>query len=340
MYKLIVESAKSCFKLTILNDICTIIRYRPGQSQILYALPNNKLNAEYNSNQSLLNFIETHIEQAFISQQPFCKQYSTQEQFFIVQFIPEKEEDASMQHVLVTVQVTEKLSLDKQDIASFTAGLKLFFRKGAHDMKNLFSNVAILLHGNFIEKARSYLADLQDYYLKQIDDFYDALDTYVNTEKPSAPQIKVIDVQALVTDIVSQYQSLFNENTTLETDFQSCPHITYREDYLHSMLKSLADNAIRYRAEGRNLMIRMRTEKKGDKIIFLIEDNGIGIDMHHYKDKLFVPFQRFTRQSNGQGISLHLIKVMVEKNGGNIELESVLHQGTTVKLLLQEYATV
>lgn len=319
-----------------MNGIYTIIRYKSGQLlKILY--PSSDASQE-DGYRDVLHFIKTHLEQAFNSQQPFSTQYSTQEQFFTAHFIPEKEEGVTVPQVLVIVQATENLALHKQDITSFAAHLKLFFQKGAHDIKNLFSNMTLLLQGNFIEKAQLYLNDLQDYYLQQIEDFYSALEVYINTEKPAPPQIKAIDFQSLVADVMVQYPSLLNETLVFETNFQSCPHIIYREDYLRNMLKSLIDNAIRYRVEGRPLIIHMNTERRADDIIFLIEDNGTGIDMHRYKGKLFMPFQRFTQQSNGQGISLHLIKLMAEKNGGSIKIESTLHQGTQVTLTLKEYS--
>ena len=56
-----------------------------------------------------------------------------------------------------------------------------------------------------------------------------------------------------------------------------------------------------------------------------------------FKDKLFKPFERLTKQANGKGIGMHLVKTMVEKNGGYLEVESQPEQSTTFKAYLRTY---
>lgn len=74
-----------------------------------------------------------------------------------------------------------------------------------------------------------------------------------------------------------------------------------------------------------------------EHVIFDMEDNGEGFDAVRHKDKLFQPFQRFSQKGNGQGIGLHLTKVTVERNGGEITVDSTPNQGTRVTLFLKEY---
>ena len=60
-----------------------------------------------------------------------------------------------------------------------------------------------------------------------------------------------------------------------------------------------------------------------------IKDNGIGMDFEVIKHDLFKPFKRFTSKADGKGIGLHIIKSMIEKTGGKIEVNSEKGKGTT-----------
>jgi signal transduction histidine kinase len=60
----------------------------------------------------------------------------------------------------------------------------------------------------------------------------------------------------------------------------------------------------------------------------VFEDNGIGIDMERYGDKVFGLYKRFHMHVEGTGIGLHLVKSQVEALNGHILLTSKVDQGT------------
>ncbi|MGZ5304643.1 MAG: sensor histidine kinase [Bacteroidia bacterium] len=48
---------------------------------------------------------------------------------------------------------------------------------------------------------------------------------------------------------------------------------------------------------------------------------------------MFKKYQRFSDQAEGTGLGLWIVKEIVEKNGGRIEVESKVDQGTTFKII-------
>jgi two-component system CheB/CheR fusion protein len=72
-------------------------------------------------------------------------------------------------------------------------------------------------------------------------------------------------------------------------------------------------------------------------VLIRIEDNGLGIDLQKYGNSLFEPFKRLTTQGEGSGLGLHLVKTMVEHNGGLIQVKSEPGIGTSFTLYLKEY---
>jgi signal transduction histidine kinase len=79
-------------------------------------------------------------------------------------------------------------------------------------------------------------------------------------------------------------------------------------------------------------------EKKGT-VILRFKDNGIGMDLLRYGNNLFKPFKRFSTKAEGKGIGLHIIKSMIEKNGGRIEVKSEINVGTEFICYLKVYKT-
>jgi two-component system CheB/CheR fusion protein len=75
-------------------------------------------------------------------------------------------------------------------------------------------------------------------------------------------------------------------------------------------------------------------------VLLTVRDNGMGMNLNKYKQHLFKPFTRFTNKASGKGLGLHLVKNMVEKNGGKIQVESATENGTTFYLYLKEYKLI
>lgn len=86
------------------------------------------------------------------------------------------------------------------------------------------------------------------------------------------------------------------------------------------------------------LKIELETDYTDDYVLIKIKDNGIGINLDKYRDQLFTTFTRITdKKTKGTGIGLYIIKTIIEKNGGKIDVESIPGEGTTFYCYLREY---
>lgn len=108
---------------------------------------------------------------------------------------------------------------------------------------------------------------------------------------------------------------------------------------LISIFQNIVSNAIRHTEKGGCITVSATT--KEDKIIVCIQDNGIGMSEEVMK-KLFTPQMKAlseTRKKNkGAGIGLLLVKGFLEKNGGEIWVESAEGKGSSFyfSLLIEE----
>jgi ligand-binding sensor domain-containing protein/signal transduction histidine kinase len=102
--------------------------------------------------------------------------------------------------------------------------------------------------------------------------------------------------------------------------------------YLDSILLNLISNAIKYRHPDRNPVIRIYSELKGNYFHLTVQDNGLGMDLELYKDKVFTLYQRFHLHIEGKGMGLFLVKTQLTLMGGKIDVASIPNEGTTFYL--------
>ncbi len=105
---------------------------------------------------------------------------------------------------------------------------------------------------------------------------------------------------------------------------------------LSELVMNLLDNAVKYNNEGGHVSARLAPLEE-DKMILTISDTGIGIP----KDKQGRVFERFYRadesrnkSTGGSGLGLAICKHIVEKHKGELSIESVEGEGTTVTVIL------
>ena len=73
------------------------------------------------------------------------------------------------------------------------------------------------------------------------------------------------------------------------------------------------------------------TKSQGDLIQIDIADTGCGIPQE-YLNKIFAPF--FTTKSRGTGLGLAVVKKIIERHQGTIEVQSVVGEGTVFRIRL------
>ncbi|HTE31144.1 MAG TPA: PAS domain-containing sensor histidine kinase [Chryseolinea sp.] len=112
-------------------------------------------------------------------------------------------------------------------------------------------------------------------------------------------------------------------------DFSEAPTINYSKAYLESIFQNLISNAIKYRSTERKPLIRATTSSKENLTILKVSDNGQGIDMERFGDKLFGLHKTFHEHKDARGVGLFLVKTQVEALGGKICAESETDVGTT-----------
>ncbi|MFN8299083.1 MAG: PAS domain S-box protein [Chitinophagales bacterium] len=108
------------------------------------------------------------------------------------------------------------------------------------------------------------------------------------------------------------------------------PVLQVDELQIRQLFQNLISNSIKFKHDNVKPVVKVFAENQGDRWLFRIEDNGIGLDMK-YKQKVFQLFNRLHAgdKYQGSGIGLALCKRIVERHKGEIWLESNPGKGTT-----------
>ena len=101
------------------------------------------------------------------------------------------------------------------------------------------------------------------------------------------------------------------------------------ESYIESILTNLITNAIKYSDPEKSSFIKLSTDETIDYVKFIVEDNGLGINLYKYKDRIFKMYQKFHRNEDARGIGLFLTKSQIEAIGGKIAVNSKEGVGST-----------
>jgi len=147
---------------------------------------------------------------------------------------------------------------------------------------------------------------------------------------------KNLEFEEVFKNVISALQSNIDGiDAKIEYDFTKCPSINYIPAYLESILQNLLTNSLKYRHPDRQAAITCRTIKDHDHIYLLFEDNGIGIDMDRYGDKVFGMYKTFHQNADAKGIGLFITRNQIESMGGSIKIDSTVNVGTkfTIRLV-------
>lgn len=139
------------------------------------------------------------------------------------------------------------------------------------------------------------------------------------------------NIVKIVEDIVMSIKE-FTENKGINLSFEKNTEekiMACDVDKIERIMLNLISNAIKFTDRGGSIFVKM--QDKGDTVLISVKDTGAGIP----EDKQKVIFERFvqveqtlTKNRDGSGIGLALVKSFVELHGGSIHAVSEFGKGS------------
>ncbi len=137
-----------------------------------------------------------------------------------------------------------------------------------------------------------------------------------------------IDCNQLVNEVIMDLGAIIRETGT-KIEIERLP-IVIGQHSLKSLFQNLILNSIKFAKKDEKPYIRISSSQNRNEFVFMVQDNGIGIDPAYF-DRIFTIFQRLHSRNEypGTGIGLAQCKKIVELHGGKIWVESEPEAGST-----------
>lgn len=127
-----------------------------------------------------------------------------------------------------------------------------------------------------------------------------------------------------------------NTNTTIINDIDEELYVKGVPAYLDSIVLNFLTNAIKYRSDKRLPQIELTSCLENEYVVFKIADNGMGIDLEKYGDKLFQLYKTFHTKRDAIGLGLFITKNHIESLGGKVEVTSEVDVGSEFSIYLKK----
>jgi signal transduction histidine kinase len=161
------------------------------------------------------------------------------------------------------------------------------------------------------------------------------LNEVVQVKLEAEKKLKVIPLRKTVDKILMDVNALINENSiSVRVDVPEQMNVKGVVAYMESIILNLVTNAIKYRDHKKECILAIHAYGEGQYIELLVEDNGLGIDLNRYGQKLFGMYKTFHGNKDARGIGLFITKNQIESMGGRIEVESEINIGTKFRVKL------
>jgi signal transduction histidine kinase len=146
-------------------------------------------------------------------------------------------------------------------------------------------------------------------------------------------RMTTVSLKDSIETVLTIYHNQIKQGITLEKDIDNLDNICCFADELNQVWTNLIHNAIQAMKNKGVLTVSLK-ETEGYQIVS-IKDNGSGIP-DDIKDKIFEPFFTTKKAGEGSGLGLDIVKKIVTKHDGKIEVESQIGIGTEFKVYIKK----
>jgi len=210
-----------------------------------------------------------------------------------------------------------------------------------HQLRTPLSGIKWMLElaaeGTDADEKTSYIQDAHESADRLIGLVNDLLDASRLESGKLRVVLEAVNLRTLTGDVLDDVTTLVREkgHTVTVESAADLPDVTSDPQLLRQVVMNLLSNAIKYTPPGGRIAIRMGLD--GRNLRWSIHDSGIGIP----KASAARLFEKFFRADNvhtvdteGTGLGLYLVRLIVERFGGTVTCESEEGRGTTFAFTL------
>lgn len=264
-----------------------------------------------------------------------------EDQSYMISAVPLQETAGGINKILIASQnITEQKRNETEkemlieELTQNNSDLRQFSYITSHNLRAPLSNllgIIKLLDTSQVNDPMTtlLLKNFEECTLQLNDTVNDLINVLIIKNNVNAKK-ENLDIRKIFERVIHSVQNAIDNNkTTITADFNDVYEVLFNKSYLESILLNLVTNSVKYSSPDRNPEIKLTTQKTPDGIVLRFSDNGLGIDLDRYKDRIFGLYQRFHDHADSKGLGLYIVNSQIRVMGGEIDVESEVDKGTT-----------
>lgn len=159
----------------------------------------------------------------------------------------------------------------------------------------------------------------------------DIVHQMLDVHRPSPQQRTPTDLNRVLEEVLALTESqIVKAGVKVKVDLaKELPPVEGETQEFYQVFLNLILNAQEAMPQGGTLTAR--TFVSGEEVICEISDTGVGIPAEHL-ETIFEPFFTYRASGDGTGLGLYLVRNIIEKYDGSIEVDSQVDVGTTFRM--------
>jgi len=229
------------------------------------------------------------------------------------------------------------LQIKNQELQLAYTELDKFAYSVSHDLRGpltgILGAIDIAREMNDMSEIKELLMLMEKSVFK-LEDYISSMHDYYSSRRG---ELKIVDIDFnQVAEELKDVYGIYTSTNKIQFDITVDQPEPFRSDELviKMILNNMVTNAIKYQKknfQGKSIDLSISIYDAIATIV--ISDTGIGIPESHFHE-IFNLFSRATSHRAGSGIGLYNVKGALIKLGGNIEVSSVVGEGTVFKLTI------
>ena len=220
-----------------------------------------------------------------------------------------------------------------------------FVSDASHELKTPLASIkllsdSILQNDMDIETVREFVGDIGNE-ADRLNRMSQKLLSLSRIETQADSDCEIVYIAPTVERVIRMLSVIAKDNQiSIETDLENdCP-ILIIEDDLYQIIFNLVENGIKYNTPGGKLHIRLM--RNDDNAVLQVCDTGMGIpaeSLPHIFERFYRVDKARARKSGGSGLGLSIVRFIIERNRGEISVDSELGVGTTFTVSFPAFDT-
>jgi two-component system, OmpR family, phosphate regulon sensor histidine kinase PhoR len=162
--------------------------------------------------------------------------------------------------------------------------------------------------------------------------------TLADIESVPLANMQYCDLEDLVTECVRIVSAVYPKARIQIIKKSDSITVEAEPSLLELAILNLVGNAVKYSPDPAQVEISMH--QNPDEVQIEIKDSGMGIpagDIEHIFDRFYTVNKAHSRKLGGAGLGLSLVKTIIEKHEGSIQVSSTLGEGSTFTVCLPSH---